>query len=410
LKTKHPQSSLMPKRLSALARCFLCLLVLSICAVAQENSAAAASATEFAQQIVERAGNPQSMSVSFQNISVLLPEMQESVQNAIFTAFRNANVRLVKPEQSTVQTEIIFSEDWQGYLWIADIQSGANKQMVMKKVPRPERAASAKAPVLTIRKNTVWQQDAQILDFYLDNQQLVLLEPTEIAIYAGDGGQWRPRYTLAIVHPESWPRDLRGRLIVNGSQLTAFLPGTRCTGSSSPPTLECRASDDPWQIDSSGLAGFFSPRRNFFTGILAGSSAGASVIPFFSGATWQSGDLKQWLFTGTDGRARFYQYDLSAPIAIFSGWGGNMAAIRSPCGSGTQLLMSSPNDSVRPDAVQAVEVLGREALPVSTPIELAGPVQAMWTAGKNREFVNGVMLSPETGRYEAFTLNVSCGR
>jgi len=87
-----------------------------------------------------------------------------------------------------------------------------------------------------------------------------------------------------------------------------------------------------------------------------------------------------------------------------------MAAIRSPCNSDTQLLMSSPNDSVRPDAVQAVEVLGREALPVSTPIELAGPVQAMWTAGKNSEFVNGVMLSPETGRYEAFTLNVSCGR
>ncbi|HYX54507.1 MAG TPA: hypothetical protein VE783_13700 [Candidatus Limnocylindrales bacterium] len=386
------------------------MLLLSVFGAAQENAAAAASATEFAQNILARAGNPQSMSVAFQNISVLLPEMQESVQNAIFTAFRNANVRLVKPEQSTVQTDIIFSEDWQGYLWIANIQSGANKQMVMKKVARPERAASARAPVLTIRKNTVWQQDGPILDFYLDNQQLVLLEPSQISIYAGEGGQWRPRFTLAVVHPEGWPRDLRGRLIVNGSQITAFLPGTRCTGSTSPPTLDCRASDDPWQIDQSGLAGFFSPRRNFFTGILAGSSAGASVIPFFSAAAWQSGDLRQWMFTGTDGRARFYQYDLSAPIAIFNNWGGNMAAIRSSCGSGTQLLMSSPNDSVRPDAVQAVEVLGREALPVSTPVELAGAVQSMWTAGKNNELVNGVMLVPGTGRYEGFTLSVACGR
>ncbi len=400
----------MPISPSALSRCILCLLLLSVTGAAQENSGAANSATEFAQQILARAGSPQSMSVSFQNISVLLPEMQESVQNAIFTAFRNANVRLVKPEQSTVQTEIIFSEDWQGYLWIASIQSGASKQMVMKKVARPERSASAKAPMLTIRKNTVWQQDGPILDFYLDNQQLVLLEPTQVAIYAGEGGQWRPRFTLAIVHPESWPRDLRGRLVVSGSQITAFLPGTRCTGSTSPPTLDCRASDDPWQIDQSGLAGFYSPRRNFFTGILAGSSAGASVIPFFSGANWQSGDLKQWLFTGTDGRARFYQYDLSAPIAIFNGWGGNMAAIHSACGSGTQLLMSSPNDSVRPDAVQAVEVLGREALPVSTPVDLAGAVQSMWTAGRNSEFVNGVMLAPGTGRYEAFTLSVACGR
>lgn len=367
-------------------------------------------ATDFVHQMVSRAGSLSAVSVSFQNISVLPPESQEAVQNAIFTGFRNAGIRLVSAEQAQARVDITFSEEWQGFLWIATIDVNGNKKVVMKKVARPEHTSNARAPMLTIRKNTVWQQDTPILDFYQDNQTLALLQPEVISIFANDSGIWRPRYTLSITHPQPWPRDLRGRLVMNNSQLTAFLPGTRCSGSISPPSLDCRASDDPWQMDQGSLVAFYSPRRNFFTGILAGPSAGASVIPFFSAAAWQSGDTHQWLFTGTDGRARLYQYDLSAPAAIFNGWGSNLAAVHSNCGSGWQTLVSAPTDSVRPDSVQAVEVLGREALPVSAPLDLAGPVQALWTSGNNSETVNGVLQSTSTGQYEAFTLSVNCGR
>jgi hypothetical protein len=93
-----------------------------------------------------------------------------------------------------------------------------------------------------------------------------------------------------------------------------------------------------------------------------------------------------------------------------NGWGSNMAAVHSNCSSGWQALVSAPTDSVRPDSIQAVEIIGREALPVSAPVELAGPVQAMWTSGKNSETVNGVLESSATGKYEAFTLSVNCGR
>jgi hypothetical protein len=173
--------------------------------------------------------------------------------------------------------------------------------------------------------------------------------------------------------------------------------------------LNCHSSDDPWPVDQGSVVGFYSPRRNFFTGLLAGPSAGASVVPFFSSAAWQTGDTHQWLFSGTDGRTRLYRYDLSAPAAIFNGWGSNMAAVHSSCGSGWQALVTAPTDSVRPDSLQAMEVLGREALPVSAPIDLAGPVQALWTAGKNGDSVNGVMQSA-AGGYEAFTLTINCSR
>jgi len=358
--------------------CFVCLILPPLMmAQAEAQPSLTTVATDFVHQMVARAGLPNAASVSFQNISVLPPDLQESVQNAIFTALRNAGIRMDSPGPAPAHIEITFSENWQGYVWIASIQQGGNRKVVMQKVARTEHVTATRAPMLTIRKSTVWQQASPILDFFEDGHTLALLEPDQVSVYTSDSGQWRLRYVLGITHAQPWPRDLRGRLVMNGSQVSVFLPGTRCSGSTSPPTLDCHASDDPWPVDQGGVVGFYSPRRNFFTGLLAGPSAGASVVPFFSAAAWQTGDTHEWLFSGTDGRTRFYQYDLSAPAAIFGGWGSNMAAVHSSCGSGWQALVSAPTDSVRPDSVQAMEVLGREALPVSAPIDLGGPVQAL---------------------------------
>jgi hypothetical protein len=387
------------------------ILLVSLCAARGQEagqSSVTMAANSVVQEVLARAGAPSSLAVSFQNVSQVPGDLQEAVQNAIFAGLGNAGVRVVKPEMAVAEVKIIFSEDWQGYVLIAMIHQGPSQQLVMKRFARAERSVASRAPVLTLRKNTVWQQDEPILDFYTDNQNLVVLEPTEVAMYSNDSGQWRQRYTLAINHSQTWPRDLRGRLHISGFQMTASLPGTLCSGSLSPPSLDCRASDDPWPLEAGQLVAFYSARRNFFNGILAGPSAGASVIAFFSGATWPLGDQRQWLFTGTDGHARLYQRDLSAPAAVFNGWGSNLAVIHSGCGSGWQVLASAPTDNIHPDALQALEAAGRDLLPVSAAVDLAGAVSAMWTSGKNSESVNAVMQSPATGKYEAIVLTVSC--
>jgi hypothetical protein len=393
-------------------RRWLCAFLFCVVAVAsaasQETSSLPAAATEFVQLIQSRAGSPSAVAVTFQNLSSLSPERLEALQNAIFNAFRNANVRVVKPEQAVAEVHITFSEDWQGYLLIAGIQQGSSNQTVIKKLPRPQQMQAAHGTTLTLRKISVWQQETPILDFYQDSQNLLVLEPSQVALYSMDSGQWRQRQTLGIPHQNPWPRDLRGRLEVRGGEINVFLPGARCNGKISPPSLDCRASDDPWPIGE-GLVAFFSPRRNFFNGLLAGSNAGASVAAFFSGATWQSGDRHVWLFTGTDGHARLFQNDLNTPTATFNGWGSTLAPVHSVCGSGWQLLTSSPADTTRPDSVQAVEISGREALPVSAPVDLAGTVEALWTAGNYSQVVNGVLHS-QAGRYEAFTLTVICNQ
>ncbi len=379
-------------------------------APAQQNGqpSLAVAASNFVQEALSRAGTPSAVAVSFENISSLPPEAQEAAQNAVMAGFREAGVRVVKPELATAEMRITFSEDWQSYIWIALIQQGPGRQMVMKRLPRVERAGPPRAPTLTLRKSQVWQQETPILDFFADNQNLVVLEPGQISAYTKDSGQWRLRSVLAITHSQTWPRDLRGRLHVNGAQVSAFLPGTRCTGSLAQPALDCSASDDPWQVDQGTLVAFFSPRRNFFTGILSGAPAGATVAPFFSAAAWTGNDQLHWLFAGTDGHARLYQNDFSAPAAVFNGWGSNLAALHSSCGSGWQLVVSAPGDNIRPDTLQAIEIAGREAQTVSPALDLPGPVAALWTSGKNSDAVNLVMQSPATGKYEAIMLTVSC--
>jgi hypothetical protein len=389
--------------------CAILLCILPAFAVPQEAQPLTIAANEFVQQILSRAGSPTSVTVGFQSVSSLPADSQEAVQNAIFNAFRAANVRLVKAEQAQAEVQIAFSEDWQGFVWLATVQQGTSSQVVIKKIARRQSATPSRAPSLTLRKIPVWQQDTQILDFFQDNQNLLILESGQLSIYASDSGQWRPRQTLGIPHQRPWPRDLRGRLEVHSGHLDVFLPGVRCNGFISPPALECRESDDPWPVDA-GLVAFFSSRRNFFSGLLAGPNAGASVVPFFSGAAWQNGDQRMWLFTGTDGRTRLFQNDLASPAAIYNGWGSSVAAVHSNCGSNWQLLASAPTDSIRSDSVQAVEISGREALPVSSPVDLSGAVAALWTAGNYNQVVNGVVQSQVTGKYEAFTLTVICNQ
>src|SRR5260221_2352715 len=104
-----------------------------------------------------------------------------------------------------------------------------------------------------------------------------------------------------------------------------------------------------------------------------------------------------------------FQNDLAAPAATFSGWGSTLAPVHSVCGSGWQVLTSSPADTTRLDSVQAVEISGREALPVSAPVDFSGTVEALWTAGNYGQVVNGVLHS-QSGKYEAFTLTVICNQ
>lgn len=395
---------------SAALQCVILLaaLLLGSHGLAQEGpSPWQPAADDLVQQVLSRAGSPSAITLTFANLSSLTVAEQSAIKQVTMSGFRNAGVRLVKADYALAEVEITFSEDWQSYIWVAEIKQGPGSQVLIKRVPRPQRLGSQRTNALTIKKNLVWLQDTPLLDFYTDGQNLYVLEPAQVSLYANESGKWRQKQTLAISHDRPWPRDLRGRLAINGFQITAYLPGTLCAGTTTPPSIQCRASDDPWVIDPAVLAAFFSPARNFFTGVLAGKAAGENVPPFFSAVSVQNGNLRQWAFAGTDGRARIFLNDIGAAAIVVNDWGSSIAAVQSGCGSGWQILASAPGDLNRPDSLQAFEVEGRQDEPVSSIIDLNGPVLAFWP-GENLQHANAVVQSVATGKFEAWSLSVSC--
>lgn len=385
------------------------LLVLPCLAQQEPPSPWQAAADDFVQQILARSGSLSAINISFANLSSLSSADQSAIRQIVMTDFRNSGVRLVKTDFAVAEVEITFSENWQSYVWMAEIKQSSGNQIVIRSVPRPQKINGTRGPVMSIKKTLIWQQDTAILDFYSDGENLMVLEPGQVSLYGNDAGKWRLKQTLGISHERPWPRDLRGRLQVTGFQISTFLPGTFCTGTTTPPAIQCRTSDDPWQIDQGTLAAFFSPTRNFFTGVLAGRSAGESVPAFFSAAATQNGTSRMAVFAGTDGRARIFQNNLSAAGIVVNDWGSNLTAVNTSCGNGWQILATTPGDLNHSDSVQAFEIEGHQQSPVSQPVDLEGPVLALWP-GENPQTAHAVIQSLATGKYEAWTLVVTCNQ
>jgi hypothetical protein len=236
----------------------------------------------------------------------------------------------------------------------------------------------------------------------------LVAEPERLVAYRSDGA-WKQINSFPIQHSHPWPRDLRGHFAVQQSQLTLSLPGVQCAGTlaadRSVTTFNCLDTDDPWPLESISANAFFPASRNFFSGVLRGVDQ--SLPPFYSAAS--VGELSPvWLFTGTDGRARLY-FNLAQAPHVYSGWGSDIAAVRSTCGSLWQVLVSSPGDHSQPDSVQAMEIVNREPVPVSSPLELNGAITSMWR-GVDAATSDVVTRNATSRKYEASILSVDCTR
>jgi hypothetical protein len=154
---------------------------------------------------------------------------------------------------------------------------------------------------------------------------------------------------------------------------------------------------------------FFSPTRNFFTGALApGVGKDKTVPPFYSAAPVPREKYVLWLFVGVDGQLREVD-GMNDPMLARPGWGSDMAALKTNCGSGWQILATGSGDGKTTDTIRAYEFPDRDPVAVSAVLETNGTVTALWTESSG----NGVMASwhnRQTGKYEAYRLEIACGQ
>jgi hypothetical protein len=384
---------------------------------------------QLARKIVAVTG-PGAVALTVENRSALGKRDNEIIQNGLRGALEAVGIRLVNAEQAAATVAIYLSENSTSYVWVGEIRQGTSTAVVvMVSAPRPPGSTTARESVpLSLRKIPLWTQDDPILDVAVLEENttpthIAVLDADKIALYRWQSGKWQQEQALGIVHSRPWPRDLRGKLIpARDHLLDVYLPGVFCrTAASMPLTLNCRESDDPWplmpaalnSIPNPSLGAFFSPTRNFFTGVLTPGIGKITTVPkFYSAAFVPRGKYLLWLFAATDGHVHMVD-GVNDQAGRFA-WGSDLTSVKTSCGSGWQVLAT--NSEVRTeeengDSVRAYEFPDRDPVAVSTPIDFSssGVVTALWTEAKSDTAIV-VVKNRETGSYEAFRLAVVCSQ
>jgi hypothetical protein len=371
---------------------------------------------QLAEKIVAVTG-PGAISLEVTNRSSLNHADVDRIRQGLTVQLASLGVRFVNPDQANATVQVFLSEDFQNYVWLAEIHQGTTEPaVVMISTPRPDTLASTQdVSAMAIHKTLLWSQDARILDIAVVSSnppQMVVLDSDNISLYKYDSNRWQVEQTLAISHMHPWPRDLRGRLVLRKDHLfDAYLPGVFCrSGIAEPLTVNCYESDDPWPLgtDQYSVNGFFAHTRNFFTGALAPGIGKQTTAPaFYSAAALPREKYILWLFAAVDGQ--IHMLDGMNDLTISKlGWGSDIAGVHSNCGGGWQVMATGSADAAT-DSLSAYEIADREPASVTQPVEFSGSITALWPETDGRNAI-AVARAPETGKYAAYRLTITCGQ
>lgn len=401
---------------------YLLFLVLAlIFAIAVFPSFASASvfgdsARQLAHKIAAATG-PGSVALEVTNRSSLDDKSVREIRSALEAEFRVAGVRAAKPEESIGSVRVTLSESVREFVWTAEIAIGADeRKVVLVAAPRPQSSSGqATAMPLAVRKSFLIAQEQPILDAAVlemsGGTRLLVLDAGQVSVFRQQSGRWESETSLAITHSRTFPRDLRGRLLLRRDHLfDVYLPGIVCRSSlTAPLALTCSESDEPWPLtadEGSGRA-FFAPARNFFTGAFSPALGKVSNGPsFYSSAALPRSGYTLWILAGVDGSTHMLD-GLADQVIHGAKWGSDLAAVHSNCGTGTQLLVSESGDPTQ-DSLRAFEIPDRDPVAASTPLEFDGPIVALWPEASGNGAI-AIVRKEDTGWYEAYRISIACG-
>jgi len=398
-----------------------------------------AAEQELAKKIVAVTG-PGTLSLTVENRSSMGRRDSDLVQNGLRSALEQSGIHFVKSDQASASVALTLSENETSYVWVAEIQQGAGESAVaMVSVPRSGRSGAAyESMPVTLRKVPLWAQDERILDVAVLEEngtpsRIAVLDAENLSVYRMQNGKWQAEQTAQISHAKPWPLDLRGRLFqAPDHTLSAYLPGVICrvTVTAAPLTVTCHGGDDPWPIVPGGmnmsssvfpsagssstpsaavpaLAGFFAPTRNYFTGVLSPAVGKFSTVPkFYTAAFVPREKYTLWLFASADGNVQLVD-GMNDQRGQFE-WGSDIAAVRTGCGAGSQVLATTSGDQAQ-DSIRAYEFPDRDPVAVSAAVDFPGPLSALWTEGRGEGAI-AIAKNRDTGSYEAFRLSLACGQ
>src|SRR6185295_5955869 len=314
---------------------FLLGLILISAAVPMWGQSIDDTARGLARKIAGIAKSREAAALSFRNLSSM-----SATESAAARAALERELRAQGAGGAGIAVTI--SENLHGFLWVAEIRRGetavsAVREIVMEEMPRPASAVAAAA--LSLEARLVFEDDNRILDLAAVHGGMLVLDEAGVAFF--EDGQ--KRQVLPVPFPTPKPRDLRGRLVVDGETFQAFVAGQHCTGATRPSlTIACREAT-LWPV-APGISGEFAKARNFFSGRLVTSNGSEKMLaPFFSASASEDRGNAVWLFGGVDGRTHAYSAAFE-PAGDWDGWGSDVAGIGSGCARST-VLATKPGDA-----------------------------------------------------------------
>jgi hypothetical protein len=367
---------------------------------------------DLARQIAALTG-PGTINLKIESRSTLTSDDITVIRRLLERELRSAGV-VSRAKSADSEVRVTLSQNENGLLWVAEVQEGSETKVAMLPIPgaTARSAGPAEAVTMNVHAELIHSEVETILDLAVfgtgADAHLVILQPQHIKTYLQTGGTWQltQSYDIASAHP--FPRDVRGRMVPAADHLfDAYLPGLTCAATKPPDNWTlmygCRESDDPWPLGSQKA--FYNAARNFFTGVLT-PGFGPKLPPFYSAAELVRAGGTTFLVADVNGAVHLLEGGSHKLLIGARDWGSDIVAVRSECGSGTQVLASAAGWPVQ-DSVRAYEVTGREARPVSAPSTFNGIVTAIWPTADGTSAIVIVRKAQESG-YEAYRVSVHC--
>ena len=397
------------------------------------SSLSASSLGDIARQLAHKiaaAAGPGAIALEVTNRSSLDDKSVREVRSALEAQLHTEGVHTTKGEQAMGTVEVVLSESLREYVWTAEIVIGSDeKRVALVSLPRsPTETPIAAALPIVLKTTLLFAQEQPMLDVAVEmpgGSRLIVLDDGMVAIYRHQGanpaGRWELEASLPIAHSRTFPRDLRGRLLLRRDRLfDVYLPGTFCRSSAvAPLTLACNDSDDPWPLtpDDGSVRAFYAAARNFFTGALSPGIGKVSNVPsFYSAAALPRSSYTLWAFAAVDGSLHLVDGMMDQVIRGVK-WGSDLAAVHSSCGTGTQILVpesanmgrgDSERGSPQRDGLRAFEIPDRDPVAASSAVEFDGRIVALWPESSGNG-ATAIVRRKDTGWYEAYRVSISCG-
>jgi len=360
-------------------------------------------AHSLAEKIAAALKTREPVTFSFASVGTASVSAAASAREAIERELHAAGLSM--NPQAGVSVAVTLSQNLRDWVWVAEIRRGDTREVVMEERPRSDEVSAAGSVV--IEKRRLLEQEARILDFAPLGRDLMVLDAESVAVYQNSDGTWQRKLGVRLPITRSLPRDLRGRLFVQGEVYKAYLPGLTCNGNAvNGLGITCR-EEALWPLGPNARA-ISIPTRNFFESFVLQDGQQKRMPAFFSAANFNDRGRGGWVFAGTDGRTHTYNAAFD-PGASWTGWGSDMAVVETECGSRSLLLSTGTGDNTAPDFVQAFELADGAPRPAGDPVSFPGPITALWSASERGSAVV-VSRDLKSGRYAAFRLAIPCSR